>query len=232
MNINVLASSSSGNCYSVSDGATSVLLDCGLRFKKIQQLLDFKLSNIDGILLSHAHLDHSRSVPEMLKAGIDVYMAQDTADAIQATGHRVHIIESRRQLYVGGWYVLPFELRHDVTNYGYLLQSRATGERLLYATDTCYLPYTFSKLNYILLEVNHCRETLDANVEAGIVDISLRNRIVANHLSLETALGFFKANDMSQVKGIWLLHLSNSNSQAEQILKAVRATTGKETKIA
>ena len=231
MIVEVLASSSAGNCYAVKSGSSIILLDCGIPFKQIQQKLNFEISSIDGVLLSHSHKDHSRSVPDMLKAGVDVYLAPQTADEIGAVGHRVHVLSSLKQFNVGPWTVLPFELQHDVTNIGYLI-SNTCGEKLVYITDSCYCKYRFDGMNYIMLEVNYCQDTLDENVKTGRIDASLRNRIVRSHMSLQTALGFFRANDLSQVKEITLIHLSDSNSQAEKIQREVQKTTGKLVKIA
>lgn len=62
MDIQVLASSSKGNCYRVSNGSTPLLLECGIRFKEIQQKLNFRLSEIAGCLVSHEHQDHCKAV--------------------------------------------------------------------------------------------------------------------------------------------------------------------------
>lgn len=51
MQIQVISSGSKGNCYRISDGSTSLLLDCGIPLKQIQIALDFKLSDIDATLM-------------------------------------------------------------------------------------------------------------------------------------------------------------------------------------
>ena len=59
-----LASSSHGNCYIVSDSTTTVLLECGIPFRRIKKGLGFDLSNIRACLVSHEHKDHSKSVSD------------------------------------------------------------------------------------------------------------------------------------------------------------------------
>lgn len=56
MDVRVLASSSAGNCIHISNGSSNLLLDCGMPWKWIQQSLDWKMSELDGVLVSHEHL--------------------------------------------------------------------------------------------------------------------------------------------------------------------------------
>jgi len=56
MQIDIYGSSSKGNAYKVSDGKTSLLIECGLTFKKLQEKSNFTLSQVVGCLITHAHL--------------------------------------------------------------------------------------------------------------------------------------------------------------------------------
>jgi len=56
MEILVIASSSRGNAYRISDGKTSLLLECGVPAREIQKALQFQLHKIDGCLITHEHL--------------------------------------------------------------------------------------------------------------------------------------------------------------------------------
>lgn len=56
MQIEVLGSSSSGNAYIVNDGHTSLLLDCGLPMREMQEKSDFRIAEVSGCLISHLHL--------------------------------------------------------------------------------------------------------------------------------------------------------------------------------
>lgn len=49
------ASSSAGNLYSITDGKTTLLIECGLPKKKLLKALDFNLLKINACLLSHSH---------------------------------------------------------------------------------------------------------------------------------------------------------------------------------
>lgn len=225
--ITTLASSSRGNCYHVTDGSTPLLLECGISWKDIQRKLNFETHKIDSCLISHSHNDHSAYVKDVIKAGIDCYMSGPTAEAIGVSGHRIKIIEPKKKFVVGTWAVLPFETQHDCPGaMGYLLVNRLN-ERLLFATDTYYIKYCFSGLNIIAVECNYSLDILKANVEAGKVPVAMKNRLLHSHFSLDNVKEFLKANDLSKVSEIHLLHLSDGNSDAERFRREIQELTGK-----
>ncbi|WP_373325669.1 MBL fold metallo-hydrolase [Sporomusa paucivorans] len=226
MDINILASSSAGNAYKVSDGHTTLLLDAGLPYKQLQKRLNFQVSSLAGVLISHSHKDHCKAVPDLLKAGIDCYMSQQTAEEGGYSGHWLKVVEPLKQFKIGNWTVLPFELEHDVTNLGYLLANKA-GEKLLYATDTYYCRYKFNGLTHIMLECNHSYDILADNVESGVLPLPMKNRLIRSHFSLENVKEFLKANDLSKVQEIYLIHLSDGNSDAERFKREIQELTGK-----
>jgi phosphoribosyl 1,2-cyclic phosphodiesterase len=53
--IETLASGSTGNCYIVSDGKTKIMIECGITIKKIREKWGFKIHEISGCLISHEH---------------------------------------------------------------------------------------------------------------------------------------------------------------------------------
>lgn len=226
MQIKSIASSSKGNCYIVDDGRTKILIECGISYKEIQKALNFGISSIDGVLVSHPHKDHCRSVKDMIKAGIDVYLSEVAIEEIGISGHRINAIYSKKQFSIGTFIVLPFELQHDVFNLGFLMANSA-GEKLLYATDTYYIRYRFQGLTHIAVECNYSLDILKRNVEAGLVPKELKSRILKSHFSLENLKEFLKANDLSKVQEIWLLHLSDNNSDAKRFKREIQELTGK-----
>lgn len=225
--ITTLASSSKGNCYRIDDGSTPLLLEVGIPYKEIQKKLDFKTREIKGCLISHEHKDHSKAAADVMKAGIDCYMSQETAEAIEAAGHRVKIIKAQQQFTIGTWTILPFEAQHDAAEpLGFLLANQA-GEKLLFATDTYYVKYRFHGLTHIMIECNYAPDILQANVEAGKVPVAMKNRLLQSHFSLDNVKEFLKANDLSQVREIHLLHLSDGNSNADRFKSEIQRLTGK-----
>lgn len=227
----MLASGSGGNAYRVSDGETSLLLEAGIPFPEIRRGLGFGVSGLAGCLVSHEHGDHAKAVRDVMRAGVDVYASRGTIEALKVDGHRLAVIRAREQFRIGTWTVLPFETEHDAAEpLGFLLA--AGGEKLLYATDTCYIRYRFRGLTHLMLEANHSDDLLRQAVEEGRVPAVLRRRIRRNHMSIERVLDMLRANDLSRVREIWLLHLSNDNSDAERFRREVEELTGKPVRVA
>ena len=227
VNIQVLASGSSGNCYAVDDGQTKIMIEVGMPWKQIQRALNFETHTISAVLCSHSHSDHSLSIKAAMKAGLDCYMSRDTASALGLIGHRLHIVEPMKQFTVGKWAVMPFDTRHDAEgSLGFLLASE-TGERLVYLTDSVYSRYRFEGITCWMLEINYDTETIKQNVADGIIDREHYKRVIRSHCSLETAVELLKANDLSKTQGLWIIHMSNENANAERIKRTLQEAFGK-----
>lgn len=224
LTIKAYASGSTGNCYTVSNVKATVMLDCGLPFGEIQRLTGYKLP--DAVLVTHEHKDHSKAAAEFLRRGVDVYMTRGTADALGLAGHRLHIVEDSGLYDLPGMYADCFGTQHDAAEpCGFVLGD--DDDRILYATDTYYLRYKFAPMTKIMVEANHSYEILRENVEAGRLDKGLAERLTQSHFSIENVLDFLKANDLSAVTEIWLIHLSRDNADPALFRRMVAEATGK-----
>ena len=64
-----------GSCYLIRVGGKQLLLDCGLiqgpakEEARNRQPFPFDPNQIDAVVLSHAHIDHSGRIPQLVKAG-------------------------------------------------------------------------------------------------------------------------------------------------------------------
>jgi phosphoribosyl 1,2-cyclic phosphodiesterase len=225
--IKALGSSSKGNCYRVTDGSTPILLECGLPYREIQKGFNFQMSSIAGCLVSHEHGDHSKSMKDVLKAGIDVYASTGTFEALNINHHRAKPVKAKGQFQIGTWTILPFETEHDTEeSLGFLLANQQ-GDKLLFATDTYYIKYRFSGLSHLMVECNYSLDILNQNIANGSVPKVMKKRLLRSHFSLENVKEFLKANDLSKVQEIWLLHLSDSNSNADLFKSEIQMLTGK-----
>jgi len=170
--------------------------------------------------------DHARAVKDLLKAGIDCYMSIETAEAVGATYHHRYVVSlSDEQMIIDKWVVLPFDLHHDVPCQGYLIAA-PDGEKLLFVPDTPYIRNRFEKVDIIAIECNYLSETLSENIQGGNIPATVGRRIRHNHMSLETVIKTLRANDLSKCRHIYLLHLSDSNSDEARMIKAVQQATG------
>ena len=129
--------------------------------------------------------------------------------------------------------MVSFDTEHDAEDpRGFLIQYSPTGERLLFLTDSYYSKYRFPGLNYICIECNYIKETLDQNIANGYVDEAMKPRLLQSHFSLEHVKDFLRANDLSQCRKIILLHLSDSNSDAKRMIHEIEDMAGIETVVA
>lgn len=225
--IRTLATGSTGNCYWISDGSTPLLLECGISFKNIQRALNFRTSDIAGVLVTHEHKDHCKAVREVADRGLDIYMSPGTKSAVDIDHHRIRAVENKKQFKLGTWTILPFDTEHDTAEpFGFLLAS-ANGSKLLFLTDTYYCRYKFKGLTHLMIECNYSYKILTENVNNGRIHAGLKKRVMQSHFSLENVIEFLKANDLSKVQEIHLLHLSDSNSDEALFKQEVQKATGK-----
>ncbi|MFL0198409.1 MBL fold metallo-hydrolase [Clostridium sp. WILCCON 0269] len=247
MKLIVLGSGSAGNCYLLQNKDETLILDCGLPYKTILKGLDFNLMNVVGCLVTHEHKDHSKSIEDLLSNTIRVYSSFGTFEHVFGSiKHKTNAlwyshfmeIKSEGQFTAGNFTVLPFETEHfnnDGTPckepLGFLIQYKDIG-KLLFITDSYYCKYKFTGLNHIMIECNYSMDIVDENFENGLIHPVLRNRLLKSHFSLENVKEFLRATDLSKVKDIVLLHLSDSNSNAAQFQEEIERLTGKPTYIA
>lgn len=233
MDIKVLASGSKGNAYIVSDGKTSLLLECGLPYRKLQQKSHYSLSKIDACLLTHEHKDHSAAVKDVLKSGLDVYTSKGTAEALNLRSHRLHTVHFQDNKEVAPFYgigsfqVRAFKAEHDAAEpIMFIIHSVKTNETLLFATDTAFIRYKFNALTHLMIEANYLYDQMDIN------EYALNTRIMRSHMSLPAVEKYLKSIDTSKLKQVWLLHLSDERADEAAIKKRVQELTGAEVYIA
>ena len=228
MDIKVIASGSSGNAYLIGDGHSRLLLDAGIPFRRIQIGCGFRTSSIDACLITHRHGDHAAAIPKLIERGIAVYSNADVAEFYEG----VQEIAALREYTVGTFRILPFEAEHDVPCYGYQVTSTKTDEKLVYITDSAYVRYTFTGLTHIMIEANYDEDIMLSNVRDEKIPFSLAERVAGTHMSIDTLIDLLRANDMTKVRQIYLLHLSDNNSDAEVFKRLVQQETGAEVYIA
>ena len=225
----VLASGSKGNCYHVTDGETELLLEAGITFKEVQKLLNFQVSKLKAVLVTHEHMDHAKSVKTFLERGKDVYMTQGTKEALGISNYRLKTVTPLQTFRIGTFTILPFDTEHDVAEpCGFILKSD-NGKSLLFMTDTYYCKYNFSaqRVNIFAVECNYNQAKIDENVALEKLHPTQRKRVMRSHMSLETLVEFFKVNDITACEDIYLLHLSSGNADREVIFNEVAKVTGK-----
>ena len=121
---------------------------------------------------------------------------------------------------------MPFDVVHDCAgSLGFLIQNQS-GDKVMFATDTSYIKYRFNGITSLMIECNFCDEILAKNVEAGHIHPAMAKRIRDSHMSIDRVLDLLKANDLSCLREIHLMHLSSDNSNEDEFKQRVQAATG------
>ncbi len=229
MRLKIVGTGSRGNCYIFQNADEALILEAGMNITEIKKALNFSFKAVVAAVISHEHLDHAKSIPDLLHIGVEVYCSRGTMRALglQVNHHRLHTIKEGEIFSVGNFKIIPFKLEHDCAEpLGFIINHAETGN-ILFITDSFYVKDRFKNIHNILIEANFCQAIIDKKVAAGASPEFLRNRIFKSHMSLATCKQTLLANDLSKVRNIVLIHLSDSNSDAARFKKEIEDITGK-----
>lgn len=226
MELKVLGSSSSGNCYILDNGNEALILEAGVRFLEVKKALGFNLRKVVGCLITHQHNDHAKYIKAMVESGFYTLALPEVLAAKQVAGSRCLPIKPGRGYKLGNFKVMPFSACHDVPCVGYLIEHPDCG-RLFFLTDSCMCEYRFLGLNNVLVECNYSDRKLIEAIRDGRTLPSQRDRLMTSHFELSSCKSFLASNDLSQVSNIVLLHLSDNNSDEQFFVSEIERQTGK-----
>jgi phosphoribosyl 1,2-cyclic phosphodiesterase len=242
MVLKVLGSSSKGNCYLLDNGKEALMIESGVSFAKVKQALDFDIKRIVGCIISHEHGDHAKHVKDCINANIPVFMSQGTRNALGLDYTRLaNVMDKVNFTHLGGFEVIPFQVEHDAAEpWGFQIYHPDCGN-VFFATDTRIFGrdtdfgsefYVPEDVNQLMIECNYQTSILEHNVEIGKLHPSLARRTRKTHCSLDTVLASLAQWDLSQCRNIVLLHLSETNSDADMCKEEVIGATAKKVTIA
>jgi phosphoribosyl 1,2-cyclic phosphodiesterase len=226
MELKILGSSSSGNCYVLDNGKEALVIEAGVHLVEVKKAVGFNSWNVTGVLISHEHGDHAKYVRGCLDNQWPVYASKGTVKALSLWHSLVHIVEPQETYRPsnGGFEVIPFGVLHDAADpLGFLIRHPETGT-VLFATDTSYLPNTFAGLNNVLIECNYRQDLLDADTKCSK---ARRDRVIASHMSYDTCRETLLANNLRGVNNIVLIHLSDDHSNERDFVEGIHHATRK-----
>lgn len=226
-----LYSGSSGNSLFVETPTTKLLIDAGESSKKIETALtnlNIDANNIDGILVTHEHIDHIKGLGTFAKKfNIPVYANKETWDAMPEVAQKIepscqNNFIPYEKFDIGDFKVLPFQIPHDAANpcgfnlfYGEQKISIATD---LGHMDTKLIKY-LEESEFVLLEANY-----DPNIlKCSKYPYTLKQRIAGpnGHLSNEMAGKTISYLLKSGLSKVMLGHLSKENNFPELAYQTV-----------
>lgn len=223
-----ISSGSSGNCIYVGSEKTKLLIDVGVSKKKVINSLNLMKvcpGSINGILVTHEHLDHYRGVGVLSRSyNIPIYLNKATYEAISdkiGNIKNVNLLEEC-EFVVGDLEIKMFRLPHDAVDpVGYTIMNN--NKKISIATDMGYVSKeVFENLkdsNVILIESNYNEHM----VKMGAYPYFLKERILGKfgHLSNEDCGNIVVELVKNFPKKIVLGHLSNVNNFPELAYKTV-----------
>ena len=226
-----LYSGSTGNSLFVETKNTRILVDAGESAKKIQESLsniEVDIETIDGILVTHEHIDHVKGLGTLSKKyNIPVYANIETWNAMpkqesKIECHNKKLFSPNDRFEIGDLTIFPFSIPHDAANpCGFNISFESS--KISIATDLghidSYILKHLENSSFVLLESNY-----DPNIlKCSSYPYSLKQRIAGpnGHLSNDTAGKVISHLVNSGLKSVMLGHLSKENNFPELAYKTV-----------
>ena len=220
MKIKVLASGSKGNCSLIETASTRFLIDIGITYQRLKKELakmNLNLNDIDAILLTHAHNDHTSGLKVLLKhTTFKIYTNKDIIKelTLDIDKERIELYDSI--MHLNNTELTIFKTSHDAKgSVGFLITDDKSS--LVYITDTGYLNRKYFPLltnkNIYYIESNHDEKML----MDGPYPYYLKQRILSDegHLSNDRTAKYLKKLVGDATKYIILAHLSEHNNKEE-----------------
>ena len=220
MKIKVLASGSKGNCSLIETASTRFLIDIGITYQRLKRELEkmnLNLNDIEAILLTHAHNDHTSGLKVLLKhTTFKIYTNKDIIKELTTDIDKERIELYDSIMHLNNTELTIFKTSHDAKgSVGFLITDDESS--LVYITDTGYLNRKYFPLltnkNIYYIESNHDEKML----MDGPYPYYLKQRILSDegHLSNDRTAKYLKKLVGDATKYIILAHLSEHNNKEE-----------------
>jgi len=240
-----LGSSSEGNAYYVEINRKgyptpfTLLIECGFNYNELSKRLlknNLSIRNVNAVLVSHEHHDHSLAVPKLIEYGKKVYAPKSVFEhyGVLDKVNNKNIMESQVKKRIADEIdVIGIDLEHknadgsNIYNLGYIIQAECDYgiHNIFFATDTHFIKYDLSSWQFhtIFLEANNFTRNIimalkNAKEKGDKFKEIHFDRVLHSHMLVEntikTLLGTRKRNgfDLSQTEKIFLIHLSASGN--------------------
>ena len=219
MKLVVIESGSKGNATLVYDEGCLLLIDMGITLTSLKNGLSHinkKVLDIDALLLTHNHTDHTKGVSYVKPAPI--YCTKETYK-----GECVNVIEPYKRFRISHLDITPLKTSHDAPgSVGYIVENK--NEKLVYMTDTGMIPEESLALmkdaTYYIIESNHNIKKLHQTNRPA--ELKLRILSDQGHLCNEASAIYMSELVGPNTKEIILAHLSEEANEPDLALKAYK----------
>lgn len=219
-----LGSGSSGNATAITDGETTLLVDCGFSAREVSKRLEsvgIAPASVTAVLLTHEHMDHVRGVSVFSRrhaSDCAIYATRGTCEKAGLTGEAFDVttVSAGETLRIGTLDVLPFCTSHDAQEpVGYRVER--DGHAVGIATDTGMLTpeaaEALADVDILGIESNHDAMMLERGPYPSFLKRRIRSH--AGHLSNEDAAAALERLASDRLRQVFGLHRSRTNNTAE-----------------
>ncbi|MFR9165560.1 MAG: MBL fold metallo-hydrolase [Dysgonomonas sp.] len=228
-----LASGSNGNCYFIGTSQYGILIDAGIGARTIKKYLreyGIAMETIMGIMVTHDHADHIKSVGTLAsKMHIPVYATESVHYGIERSRYCERSLNGSRRIIskdsvfsIKDFEITAFEVPHDsIDNVGY--QIKAGNQTVVLITDVGRITEQITQYaktaTHLIIEANYDEDML----RCGRYPEILKRRISCGtgHLSNKITANFLADIFDNKLKEIWLCHLSQDNNHPEIAYKTI-----------
>lgn len=234
MQFSVLASGSSGNATYIENEGHSFLVDAGLSGRKMEELfaaIGKKMSDLDGILVTHEHSDHIKGLGIVARkhkvpiyANAKTWTAMDGLVGAIPVEQRFHFDMDTVKTF-GSLDIESFAVSHDAADPMFYV-FHADGRKLSLITDTGYVSDRMKGViqasDAYVFESNHDVGML----QMGRYPWSVKRRILSDvgHVSNEDAAVAMSEVLAEKPTRIYLSHLSKDNNMKDLARMSVEQT--------
>jgi phosphoribosyl 1,2-cyclic phosphodiesterase len=230
LNVQVIRSSSAGNCTAVWTPHMGFLIDAGISRTLLCDFISENGNPVDAALITHAHNDHlsNAACNFMLQNGIPLYMGNgQTLSAFEEFLPAFANMEGGIKLFnaapfrVRDFNVIPFKVDHDAPGGCFGFNVFYRDKKIAYATDLVnvtkrLLPF-FVDSDVIVIESNHDVEMLEKSGRPAYVKQRIKNEA---HLSNEKCAAFLQTvlkKSRKKPSHLFMAHISSECNSRELV---------------
>ena len=220
MRVCTLASGSSGNSLFIESKYSKILVDAGISPRQILKrlsLLDVSISDIDAVIVTHEHIDHTRAIT---KLETPIYVATDTAHLWDEGVSALHNFDSGSSFEIKDFFITPFSVPHDAIDpVGFTIE--IDDVKIGIVTDigsvTGLVVEKLKNSNVLILESNHDNNLLLNSNYPWELKQRIKGRL--GHLSNVQSSALLNSIFHEDLKYVVLAHLSEQNNSPEAAYK-------------
>lgn len=250
-----LGSSSEGNAFYIEinrEGYVKpfgLLIECGFPYETLTKKLlnnGISVNDINAVLVTHEHNDHSQSVKDLINAGVRVFAPMSVFihhNVLEKVEKRNIITEFVEKVIGDQIKVLGLPLNHISSNgevcynLGYIITINDSF-RIAFFTDTKQIDWDLSNFQFDIIFIEANNKTLilkfglkNAEEKNNMGKLAQYKRVLQSHMTVERTGKTLQTFDLSKTKVIFLTHLTSDRKKNErefiQIVKDYLVKSGK-----